>query len=139
MYKSVMVLILIVSSFLIGLSLAKPTTCGASCVKQIATMDVTAFSKAITNEDEIIIDVRTPEEFAQGHIQNAVNADFNDLSQFKAYLDTLDKNQTYLIYCRTGNRSAQAQKMMEEKGFTHISNLDGGIVSWQAAGHPLVK
>lgn len=134
-----MVIALIVSAFLAGTALAKPKDCGAACEVPILTANATEFSEYAQKNGVTIIDVRTPEEFTQGHLEKAVNADFNNKPQFESYLNSLDKNQTYMIYCRTGNRSGQAMQIMKDKGFEQIINLDGGIQAWQAAGFALQK
>ena len=86
----------------------------------------------------VILDVRTPVEYAEGHLQNAINLDFNSPS-FKSEAGHLDKNFIYLVYCRTGARSAAASKILAELGFSHIYNMTGGMIAWQAAGLPVVK
>jgi len=90
------------------------------------------------NQDFIIIDIRTPEEFNEGHIENAVNIDFYS-ETFKEDLDKLDKNKTYFIYCRSGNRSGRAMPIMKELGFKEVYNLSVGIKEWIAEGLPVVK
>ena len=87
--------------------------------------------------DFVILDVRTPEEFAEGHIENAVNIDFY-ADAFPDELDGLDRNRTYLIYCRSGGRSGSTTKMMKELGFKDVYNMEGGINSWRA-DYPLVR
>jgi len=124
---------LIITAFISGLYLFRPSN------KQLATVDISRFRQQAADKNAVIIDVRTPEEFTAGHLKNAVNADFYDSAQFSRYLDSLDKNNRYLVYCRSGNRSRQARKLMEEKGFTKVSDLDGGITAWQAANLPLIK
>ncbi len=79
----------------------------------------------------VILDVRTPEEFATGYIRGAVNLDFKS-SEFPGKLDELDKTKTYLVYCRAGGRSAKAMTMMKEKGFQRVYNLRGGVLEWTA-------
>lgn len=76
----------------------------------------------------ILIDVRTPEEYADGHIENAVNINLQD-SNFRTELQSLDPNGTYFVYCRSGNRSAQAVLIMKRLGFKNIIELDGGILN----------
>jgi rhodanese-related sulfurtransferase len=85
------------------------------------------------NTEFVIIDVRTPEEFAEGHIENAINIDFYSAT-FRDDLDKLDKDQTYLIYCRSGRRSGLSIPMMKELGFMEVYHLLGGIVRWIAEG-----
>jgi rhodanese-related sulfurtransferase len=88
--------------------------------------------------DFVILDVRTAAEFAEGHIENAENIDFY-AATFRDELDNLDKSQTYLIYCQSGNRSGQARDIMAELDFEEVYNVLGGILDWQAEGLPTVK
>jgi rhodanese-related sulfurtransferase len=74
----------------------------------------------------MLIDVRTKEEFDSGHIENAVNIDFQDPS-FISEIQKLDKDRQYFVYCRSGNRSAQAVSLMKKQGIKNISELEGGI------------
>jgi rhodanese-related sulfurtransferase len=90
------------------------------------------------NANYIIIDVRTPAEYAGGHLVKAVNIDYN-ASDFKDRVNLLDKNRTYLVYCQTANRSSSAVKVMAEVGFKDIYHMTGGIVEWQAEGLAVVK
>jgi len=90
------------------------------------------------NPGFVILDVRTPEEYAEGHIEGAVNMDFYHPG-FQVELNKLDKTKTYLVYCRTGNRSGQAFELMKEQRFTEVYHMDGGIVSWRKEGLPVVK
>jgi len=85
--------------------------------------------------DFIILDVRTPSEYAQGHIPGAVNLDY--YASFEASLSAFDKTKTYLVYCRTGNRSASAARLMLDNGFAAIYNMQGGINAWISGGLPL--
>ncbi|MDV2990092.1 MAG: rhodanese-like domain-containing protein [Dehalogenimonas sp.] len=89
-------------------------------------------------DDFVILDVRTPAEFAEGHIEGAVLLDFN-AGNFEVEVGKLDKDVRYLVYCRTSNRSGQAVNVMKNLGFQDVSDMDGGIVDWQAAGYPVVK
>jgi rhodanese-related sulfurtransferase len=90
------------------------------------------------NPDFIIIDVRTPEEFAEGYIENAINIDFYS-ETFRDELNNLDKDKTYLIYCRSGGRSGNALNIMAELNFREVYNISGGIIAWKAAGLPTTK
>ena len=90
------------------------------------------------NKDILLIDVRTPQEFASGHLENAVNINYFD-SDFTAQLKTLDKNKTVYLYCKSGRRSANAAEKLEDMGFVKIYDLEGGILNWQAKGLALSK
>lgn len=88
-------------------------------------------------DDLVILDVRTPEEFAEGHLDGAIMVDFYD-DDFADQLAELDPDVPYLLYCRSGNRSGQTLAMMEDLGFTDVADVDGGINAWGEAGLPTV-
>lgn len=88
--------------------------------------------------DRVLIDVRTPEEFDESHLDGALLIDFYR-DDFEAALSELDRDQAYVIYCRSGNRSGQARELMAELGFTDVADIDGGIVAWEAEGLPTVE
>ncbi len=90
------------------------------------------------NPDFVIIDVRTPGEFAAEHIENAINIDFYS-EAFRDMLNNLDKNKTYLIYCKVGGRSGSALDIMAELNFKEAYNILGGINLWKAEGFPTIK
>lgn len=93
--------------------------------------------QAEADEDLIVLDVRTPEEFAAGHLEGAILVDFYD-DDFVDQLSELDPNRPYLMYCRSGNRSGQTAEIMKDLGFTDVADVDGGIVAWSDAGLPVV-
>lgn len=95
------------------------------------------FAAVMAEPDVVTLDVRSPEEFAEGHIEGAINIDING-PDFAGEVAQLDPNVTYAVYCRSGNRSAAAVAIMEDQGFTDLYDLGGGIGSWQSAGYPLV-
>lgn len=88
--------------------------------------------------DVVVIDVRTPEEFAEGHIAGALPIDFNSPG-FTDSVAELDPAADYLVYCRSGNRSGQAVALMQQLGFQRLWDMDGGVTAWTAAGLPLVS
>lgn len=100
-------------------------------------LKVEEFAEKIAQEGVTILDVRTPEEFAEGFIQGARNIDFYRDS-FEIEINSLDKHVTYALYCRSGKRSGQAGQMMLEAGFISVLNLDGGFIDWINAGMPRV-
>lgn len=85
--------------------------------------------------DAPIIDVRTSEEYSEGHIPNAVNIDWF-APDFDQQMAAFDKGKPILIYCRSGNRSGQALKKLQTDGFTQVLELEGGILSWIEEGLP---
>jgi len=81
------------------------------------------------NPSFALLDVRTPEEYAEGHLANSAIVDYRSQS-FISQMDGLDRGKTYLIYCRTGNRSGKAQDVMKQLGFREVYDMTGGIVQW---------
>ena len=81
----------------------------------------------------VILDVRTPEEYAQAHIPGAKLMDFL-ADDFKTTLGKLDRTKIYLLHCRSGSRSAAAFRTMKQLGFKSVYHLDGGIMAWKKAG-----
>ena len=90
------------------------------------------------NPDFVILDVRTPQEFAEENIENAINIDYYS-ETFRDELNQLDKNKTYLVYCRSGRRSGNALDIMAELNFREAYNMLDGINGWKAEGLPTTK
>lgn len=90
------------------------------------------------NPDFVILDVRTPGEFAAGHLEDAVNIDFNG-GTFDTDVGALDRNGTYLVYCASGSRSGMATDDMVGMGFTDVYDMVDGFGDWVAAGLPWVQ
>lgn len=90
-----------------------------------------------SNPDFVILDIRTPKEFDGGHIANARMIDFY-ASSFATEFRSLDRNKTYLIYCRSGNRSGQLMKAVEKMDFKTVYNMKSGIVDWVGQGFKLI-
>ncbi len=81
-------------------------------------------------EEGILLDVRTKEEFNEGHLSGALNIDFLQ-DNFAEQVHMLNKKKTLYVYCKSGNRSAKAAKILIDEGFKHVINLEGGITAWQ--------
>ena len=95
--------------------------------------DVQNFEPAINQTQNVqLIDVRTPQEFSEGHINNAINMDWN-ATDFENQVATLDKNQPVYLYCLSGGRSKKASDKLTELGFSNIIELEGGYLSWSKA------
>ena len=92
----------------------------------------------IADKKVVILDVRTPQEFADGHIAGAINLDFRD-KDFAAKVAKLDKDKTYLVHCAAGVRSAKACDIMMPLSFKSLYDMKGGLSAWQKAGYPLEK
>lgn len=111
------------------------TSCsGGGSVTDLGSQE---FSSKIAEPGVVILDVRTAGEFAEGHIQNAMNIDVEG-GQFDSGIAQLDKTKTYAVYCRSGRRSGTTVEKMSDAGFTSLFNLNVGIVDWQSQGYPVV-
>jgi phage shock protein E len=104
--------------------------------KTLVTIPVTEALDILKTPDLVILDVRTPAEFQEGHLKNAQSLDFY-ASDFQSRLLTLDKKKPYLLYCHSGTRSGKTLKMLQEAGFEKVYDLAGGYQSWKAAGQPV--
>lgn len=85
----------------------------------------------------VLLDVRTPEEYQQGHLPGAKLLIDYHAADFEQKIDGLPRGKTYLVYCRSGHRSLNACELMQAKGFTTLVDLKGGILSWEKAGKPV--
>jgi thioredoxin len=85
-----------------------------------------------------VIDVRTPDEFKQSHINNAVNINVND-NNFPSLIENLDKNGPVFVYCLSGSRSAYAANFLHNQGFKVVYDLSGGMMKWRGAGLPEIS
>ncbi len=98
----------------------------------MANLSQDLWSEQLQNDpNSFILDVRTPEEVAEGYIPNAVNIDIYLGPDFLAELEKLDKRKNYYVYCRSGNRSGQACAIMNSLGFENAYNLEGGFMHWE--------
>lgn len=102
------------------------------------TLDTTQFQELTQQPGVVTLDVRTPQEFASGHLPNAVNIDVESPT-FTQQVAKLDPEVEYAVYCRSGNRSITAMEIMGDEGVQKTADLDGGIVAWEAAGLPVVQ
>ncbi len=105
-------------------------------VRVVAADDAAAIHES-RPADLVVLDVRTPEEFQQGHLAGSIMLDFYS-PDFQAQIAELDRDVPYLLYCRSGNRSGQTRALMESLGFSDVADLDGGILSWLESGYPIV-
>lgn len=109
--------------------------CSSSGTAESPTAEATGSWQEMT-AGKVVIDVRTPEEYATGHAQGAENINLNS-GNFEAEVSQLDPNKTYVVYCRSGSRSAQAAAIMQDQGLTVIDA--GGLADIQGAGAQLVS
>lgn len=83
------------------------------------------------SKGDVLIDIRTPQEFSAGHLENAVNIDFFDEYFLQNFENQVDKEKVCYIYCKSGGRAAKAMQLLENYGFTKIIHLEGGYDEFQ--------
>ena len=111
------ILILVAAVF----GIAMLAGCGSSS-GGVTNVDPAAFLTTASQTGTVVVDVRTPSEYAAGHIEGAVNIDV-EAPTFDTEIAKLDKNATYAVYCHSGRRSGLATDAMGKAGFTHVYNL----------------
>ena len=104
----------------------------------VHNVGVEEFEKLTKDSKNVVLDVRTPREFAAGHLPGAVNLNWTDKS-FADKIASLDKSKTYLVHCAIGGRSSKACNKLAEEQFLSVYNLKGGIEAWSKAGKETVK
>jgi len=87
----------------------------------------------------ICLDVRTAEEYNEGNIENSINIDFYKSMDFMKFLDKLNKDDNYFVYCRSGKRSDASCQIMKEFGFNNVFNLEGGFLAWSENGYEVKR
>ena len=102
----------------------------------LALVDPDGAEAILASGAATVIDVRTPAEFADGHLPGAELIDVS-ASDFVSRISALDRSATYFVYCRSANRSGQATALMADLGFESIYELEGGTVGWEASGRAL--
>ena len=110
----------------------------ACCQLNYENTDIEGFAALTADTTVVILDVRTAEEYKEGHIANALNIDVKQKNFVKMARKRLPKNKTVAVYCRSGRRSANAAEKLASKGYK-VVNLYGGIIAWQETGKPVSK
>ncbi len=125
---------IMVSSFLL-------LSCGSTDstkAQTITNVNAVEFNELVNSGEGILLDVRTGQEVASGHIEGATNIDFYK-PDFSKKLNLMRKDVPIYVYCRSGNRSGKAAKQMKDMGFVKVYNLDGGIGAWANANNKIVR
>lgn len=125
--------LLVASTTVAGCS-SREASAGSDSIRDV---DVAAAAQLIAADDSVVVlDIRTPEEFARGHIEGAVNIDYM-ADDFAKKLAMLDRNRTYLMHCQSGGRSGKSLAKFTELGFKSVLHLEAGFAGWQSAGRPV--
>lgn len=119
-----------------GLSVSSGAT-AAAAPSTGASLSPADFAAALKRAGTTILDVRTPAEFAQGHLPGAVNVDVEGPT-FGQQIAQLDPGSAYAVYCHTGNRSKVAMQLLQAQGITQVFDLAGGIAAWEQADGEVV-
>ena len=134
-----LIILLLPAHFVSSEDAAPETQKSTQSPKPVSASDAASLvQKNKNNPDFIILDVRTEEEYSGGHIENAINVDVTSESFTKEVLK-LDKENTYVIHCRSGKRSAKAGAILQELGFRDVYDIQGGISAWKEEGLPVTK
>lgn len=103
--------------------------CKSESKAMVQIVSVAEFKEGLSNNEVQLIDVRTPKEYEQDHIENAMLIDYFS-EDFKIKIQELDKDKPVYLYCKSGNRSEKSSKILADLGFTEIVNLKGGFMAW---------
>lgn len=111
----------------------------SACGQQhFENVDVEHFAALVADADVVVLDVRTPSEFEEGHLSGAINVDQFQSDFVNKAMPLLPRDKTIAVYCRSGRRSASAAAKLAAEGYRCV-NLEGGILAWQKAGMPVVS
>jgi phage shock protein E len=121
-----------------GMARGDEKTNAASVITVVTNVQVDFAAKLVAEGKVTVLDVRTPAEFAEGHIAGATNINFM-AKDFAIRVGQLDRDRVYLLHCATGGRSKRCLPQLRQLGFRQIYHLDGGFSAWEEAGKPVVK
>lgn len=110
-----------------------------ACSSKYQTLPMDEFEKAIQEPDVVVVDVRTPREFSEGHIAGAINIDWKAGHFAEEAAQLFDKDKTIAVYCIHARRSKSAAEELQKMGYKHIIELQGGLEYWINAGKPIVQ
>lgn len=130
-----------VKTFFTAIIMTIAAATGGSCAAQtdkITTVDTPVFAKDVKGAHVQLLDVREPDEYAEGHLPGAVNISVNSEDFVPAVEKRFEKSKPIYVYCRSGRRSLKAAELLAAKGYRMI-NLEGGILDWQQKALPVEK
>jgi rhodanese-related sulfurtransferase len=120
----------------LGAGCQRKTAAASDPKSQVVRVDAPGAAALVKSNQVVVLDIRTPAEFVDGHVAGAVNIDFHG-ADFSNRLARLDRDQTYLLHCASGRRSQDSLPTFSALGFKSIVHLDGGIKAWKSAGLPV--
>jgi rhodanese-related sulfurtransferase len=101
-------------------------------------ISVSEFLELYNPQNHVLIDVRTLDEWNDGHLKNAIRIDYYE-DGFENEISKLDMDKSYILYCKSGGRSGKTLNMMKEKGFTVVYNIEGGMIQLKEQGVEIVN
>lgn len=113
-------------------------TSGAAQQAEVTKVSSAELKDIMANKEVQLVDVRTPQEVAQGYIEGAVHINISS-ADFEERINQLDRQKPIAVYCAVGGRSGQAASRLKEWGFTEIYDANGGVREWAKSGYPLKK
>ena len=126
------------AALLVALLLVLPQAVRADEKTPAKRIDVKQFDKMRHDKNTVVLDVRTKQEYDQGHVPDSTNIDISD-PQFRKKIAALDPAKTFLVHCASGVRSDRAVRMMSTMGFEKLFDFHGGFRAWKQAGKPIEK
>jgi rhodanese-related sulfurtransferase len=130
--------VILMGSFLLHWGQGAANAADPAAVHELSPQEAASHIRRHGGGDFVLLDVRTPNEYREEHLQGAVSIDFLSGS-FRQDLERLERGKSYLVYCRTGNRSGKAVSIMKELRFPNVLHMSGGILKWKEAGLPTVR
>ncbi|VAW12210.1 Rhodanese-like domain protein [hydrothermal vent metagenome] len=119
-------------NLILVLLLVITNSCKSQNDKTIEVIDIETVKTEVIGKEVQLVDVRTPDEYEAGHIDDAINIDIMNMETFTEKLDEFDKEKPIYIYCKLGGRSNKASKVLEELGFVTIYDFSGGYDEWKS-------
>lgn len=135
MSKALFTMLLLGALSLMEVCAGEKTNAAAAVVTNV---DAKEAAKLVAAGKVTVLDVRTAEEFAEGHIAGATNINFM-AKDFAGQVGQLDRDKVYLLHCASGGRSKRCLPQLKQLGFKQIYHLDGGMGAWEDAGNPVAK
>lgn len=132
--KSIIAVVVVLAVAAAGIFVFAPGERDVAQIIEPGLISPAEYVESFNTDDHFLLDVRTAEEFASGHIEGAVNIPVQILA---SYLDEVPQDQPVVIYCRSGNRSAQAASILRGAGYSDVYDIDGGVIAWSNQNRPL--
>ncbi len=123
---------------LVAVALVSPWQCSASAQPQKNVEASPYLLERVKNKEWLLLDVRSEEEYQQGHIPGAVNVPYDAIDQYLSSIDGY-KNKPVIVYCRSGRRAKLAMKELEDKQFDQLMHLEGDMLGWNERNLPVEK